>query len=291
MGVVVGMLLSIAFVLLGSVSVSGSILVLPLLFSVGYATTLLWRVRRRSIAASQRRKRGHCGKCDYNLTGNVSGICPECGTRYRAADDDGFFAKWLPRLMNAPWQRLPRGLGQMACGGCGYNLMGLPATHVCPECGIQYDEHSVVIPMRHSHSRKDLYIATGVSIAAVAGLWYLLYRLNSPDIVIIGLPLAVAGPASWLLQSYFWMRRTPDEPLRMTVDRRGLQCIHPELSGELIPWSDIGSVRWSWITGAILVEGTNGKLIFRCSNEFLDCASRPCVREINRLAEVYSSGE
>ena len=23
---------------------------------------------------------GHCKVCDYNLTGNVSGICPECGT-------------------------------------------------------------------------------------------------------------------------------------------------------------------------------------------------------------------
>ncbi len=23
---------------------------------------------------------GHCKNCGYNLTGNVSGICPECGT-------------------------------------------------------------------------------------------------------------------------------------------------------------------------------------------------------------------
>lgn len=23
---------------------------------------------------------GHCKKCGYNLTGNVSGICSECGT-------------------------------------------------------------------------------------------------------------------------------------------------------------------------------------------------------------------
>ena len=23
---------------------------------------------------------GHCQKCGYNLTGNVSGVCPECGT-------------------------------------------------------------------------------------------------------------------------------------------------------------------------------------------------------------------
>ncbi len=22
---------------------------------------------------------GHCDRCDYDLTGNVSGICPECG--------------------------------------------------------------------------------------------------------------------------------------------------------------------------------------------------------------------
>jgi hypothetical protein len=24
---------------------------------------------------------GHCRKCGYNLTGNVSGVCPECGER------------------------------------------------------------------------------------------------------------------------------------------------------------------------------------------------------------------
>ena len=29
----------------------------------------------------RRRRKGLCLKCGYNLTGNVSGICPECGTR------------------------------------------------------------------------------------------------------------------------------------------------------------------------------------------------------------------
>jgi len=28
-----------------------------------------------------RRKKGHCIKCGYNLTGNVTGICPECGEK------------------------------------------------------------------------------------------------------------------------------------------------------------------------------------------------------------------
>ena len=34
---------------------------------------LWWRGRRQ-------RREGHCAKCGYNLTGNVSGVCPECGT-------------------------------------------------------------------------------------------------------------------------------------------------------------------------------------------------------------------
>ncbi|MCC7291110.1 MAG: hypothetical protein IT449_03495 [Phycisphaerales bacterium] len=30
--------------------------------------------------AERRRARGLCTQCEYDLTGNVSGICPECGT-------------------------------------------------------------------------------------------------------------------------------------------------------------------------------------------------------------------
>ncbi len=38
------------------------------------------------ISALRRRTRpGHCPKCSYNLTGNTSGVCPECGTAISAA--------------------------------------------------------------------------------------------------------------------------------------------------------------------------------------------------------------
>ena len=41
---------------------------------VGLPTAILfWQDRRRP-------EPGHCRSCDYDLTGNVSGICPECGT-------------------------------------------------------------------------------------------------------------------------------------------------------------------------------------------------------------------
>lgn len=42
-----------------------------LLFAV--PTALLWWLDRR------RSPPGHCRRCGYNLTGNVSGKCPECG--------------------------------------------------------------------------------------------------------------------------------------------------------------------------------------------------------------------
>ena len=38
----------------------------------------LWRRNRHRPATGDGMP--HCAKCDYSLTGNVSGICPECGT-------------------------------------------------------------------------------------------------------------------------------------------------------------------------------------------------------------------
>ncbi len=50
----------------------------PLLIFATYPTLAFIRgpVRRW-----RRRRRGLCVKCAYNLTGNVSGVCPECGVR------------------------------------------------------------------------------------------------------------------------------------------------------------------------------------------------------------------
>jgi len=45
-----------------------------LLFAI--VSTILWR-RDRYIPP------GHCVRCGYNLTGNTSGVCPECGSVIR----------------------------------------------------------------------------------------------------------------------------------------------------------------------------------------------------------------
>jgi hypothetical protein len=35
---------------------------------------------RLTAARSRRQSPGYCPSCDYDLTGNTSGVCPECGT-------------------------------------------------------------------------------------------------------------------------------------------------------------------------------------------------------------------
>ncbi len=56
-------------------------LYLPLwlpLSALAVATAALWWLDRR------RYRPGHCTHCGYNLTGNTTGRCPECGTPARA---------------------------------------------------------------------------------------------------------------------------------------------------------------------------------------------------------------
>ncbi len=40
---------------------------------------------RGPVRRWRRRKRGLCVRCGYNLTGNESGVCPECGTEFDPA--------------------------------------------------------------------------------------------------------------------------------------------------------------------------------------------------------------
>jgi hypothetical protein len=42
-------------------------------------------VRYMAHRRGRRPLRDHCGRCGYNLTGNISGVCPECGAAYKFA--------------------------------------------------------------------------------------------------------------------------------------------------------------------------------------------------------------
>jgi hypothetical protein len=58
---------------------TGVALLLPV-YLLGFAFTLRFRLVHASRRAFRDRvARGLCGRCGYNLTGNASGVCPECG--------------------------------------------------------------------------------------------------------------------------------------------------------------------------------------------------------------------
>jgi RNA polymerase subunit RPABC4/transcription elongation factor Spt4 len=85
-----------------------------LFFVFGGVIAWLWWPDRRRI------RLGHCHKCGYDLTGNVSGVCPECGAAILPAT-------WL-------WWLQQRRFPSRACRACGYDLTGNVSGR-CPECG------------------------------------------------------------------------------------------------------------------------------------------------------------
>jgi hypothetical protein len=81
-------------------------------FLVAAAFALLPTVRLAAATRRWRRvRRGLCPSCGYNLTGNVSGVCPECGTRARlrhgGASDARNTSAVPPRILSLARDRGP----------------------------------------------------------------------------------------------------------------------------------------------------------------------------------------
>jgi len=52
----------------------------PFALSLAFATLVGGRTYYRYRRRRSSRLHGHCVKCGYDLAGNLSGRCPECGT-------------------------------------------------------------------------------------------------------------------------------------------------------------------------------------------------------------------
>lgn len=59
--------------------VRGFSIVFALIFYVPVFFLFMWRVKRRAARVEFRRKNGICVNCGYDLRGNTTGVCPECG--------------------------------------------------------------------------------------------------------------------------------------------------------------------------------------------------------------------
>lgn len=75
---------------------TGPIFPVVILLAIFAAIWMLREVGQRQTLKSRFTSDPLCAKCEYNLTGNLSGICPECGTpvavSIQAAAEDGVAA-------------------------------------------------------------------------------------------------------------------------------------------------------------------------------------------------------
>ena len=71
----------LAVMLAAAVAVHGGLPVMPAVAAPTVIAAFLWyRWDRPHELRRRRRAMGLCVGCGYDLTGNVSGVCPECGT-------------------------------------------------------------------------------------------------------------------------------------------------------------------------------------------------------------------
>ncbi len=88
MGALMGLVFGILEAFVGSVNDPDPLGRMSINFGqFGFACPFFGGVLGYIVAKRLERRRarrladGHCGYCGYDLTGNVSGVCPECGER------------------------------------------------------------------------------------------------------------------------------------------------------------------------------------------------------------------
>lgn len=103
---------------------------LALCWTIALLSMMYPAIRRPTEEDAQRdyaRDPRHCGRCGYDLTGNVSGTCPECGWRIEPLPmllverpDWGLWWKqWPIEHLENPWSRLA------SAGGFAAAFLGL----------------------------------------------------------------------------------------------------------------------------------------------------------------------
>jgi hypothetical protein len=64
----------------GFVFIAAMVISVVVVFVIGFVGAAASGIQADLHAACQSQMTNRCQKCNYDLTGNVSGVCPECGT-------------------------------------------------------------------------------------------------------------------------------------------------------------------------------------------------------------------
>ncbi|MEM1027419.1 MAG: hypothetical protein AAGJ38_04990 [Planctomycetota bacterium] len=145
------------------------------------------------------------------------------------------------KLQDPEWHTLPE-----FCASCGYSLIGLNTPGTCPECGLAFDEHTLVmigIPRRGSTTSPLRRLAWGIVIGAGV-LW-----LNCIGFVAFEPMIFLVLGLGWLVGLIALLatgkrERSATQPLIFTAGGFGLASDAQTQAGRTLqPWSDVNNFR------------------------------------------------
>ncbi len=126
------------------------------------------------------------------------------------------------------------------CPRCSYSLRGLPANHVCPECGLGFDEDCELYPVTNPRQ------VVLVWIAILSGGWAALKNLRHLEHLAatsVWEKVGVLAALAWIPFMIFavvWLVRRYRRGFTVAVTRDGLIIRLPGFKDDLIPWNEIG---------------------------------------------------
>lgn len=174
----------------------------------------------------------------------------------------------------------------MLCPRCDYDLTGLPPRHICPECGCQYDEHSILIRLKG----RRLYFRNAVPLCLFLALG--LGAKSRQGGISREAVISVTGLLILVLVDTFWrFQMRGHYPVAMLLDRAGVELITPGQEPMRWPWPDILRADVSWMLGRFRLIGRKKKSLISRRYQNLGGLklTRQCAAEINKRIELYES--
>lgn len=169
------------------------------------------------------------------------------------------------------------------CPCCGYSLRGLPSVYTCPECGSEYDPHSMVLPLP-GNGKVLAGLVSWFCLAATI-VWILRAQHGHlvepwPCMLPVALLVAVA--------LYQWLTGAAKER-RFIINGAGIKLRHPEVFCPIITWEQFGEAHVSWVTGRFGILGVHGETLFGCQYRELGSLFRMSsyVEQLNAVAALY----
>lgn len=167
----------------------------------------------------------------------------------------------------------------MDCPNCDYDLTGLLAIHVCPECGFAYDPHSAVIVLKvcQRHISNVNY-----AVLLLLGAWY--YGHNFRGVLLFAVLIA------WYVIRFVWRARSSG---KLSINKKGIRLEHPDVGEFFCTWSDITRAKYHWLLGRLRLYDSKGKRITDWPSAVFggQLKSNRCAKLINRLAHEYGRYE